>query len=102
MLHFQTTYYGTHKALDDYLTKFDINFDRFMEVAQHTNKVGSSNIRLDIKLRTDSDIDSYLSSFLSDIIENKINEYTTDNGLLAIRDEMVADINQLRYLLRFK
>lgn len=102
MLHFQTNYYGAHTALDVYLTTFLLNFDRFMEVAQGLiGTVNVSTLKFDVLLLNDSTVASELSKFaelllaLTGAIENNAD-------LLAIRDEMLAEVNKLQYLLRFK
>lgn len=100
MLHFQTKNYGTHKALDAYLTEFNNKFDRFMEVAQgNVNKLTNTNIKIDVKMLSDDTIIDYLSYFITHL--NTIDSLTSHNGLRAIRDELVADADQLKYLLTF-
>lgn len=102
MLHFQTDSYGTHKALDAYLGKFSLNFDRFMEVSQGIS--GSSTLKtvdLKVKVATDNNIQSKLSDF-GKLLSELSNTHDGHHDLLAIRDEMLADVNQLKYLLLFK
>jgi hypothetical protein len=103
LLHFQTETFGSHKALDTYLIKFDVNFDRFMEVAQSDHKVKNKTMDINIKMTSDKDVSKVLSKFNEDILKNAMEELYSDNpDLLAIRDEMLADSEQLKYLLRFK
>lgn len=102
MLHFQTSTYGSHKALDEYLEKFDGNFDRYMEVSQGIfGKTDLKKLEIKVKTQTDKSIDSNLSDF-SELLTDLSNAYEDHPDLLAIRDEMLADVNQLRYLLTFK
>ena len=98
MLHFQTKYFGVHKAIDAYLLKFDLNFDRFMEVSQGI--YGSTDLKkfeLNIKVLNDSSVQKNLKQFVG-----VLNDISQHHDLLAIRDEMLADANQLKYLLEFK
>ena len=53
-----------------------------------------------IFLLNDESILTELNAFVE--IMNKIGTYIKDVGLLAIRDEMVVNANQLIYLLQFK
>ena len=103
LLHFQTDNYGAHKALDDYLNKFDVNFDRFMEVAQGEQKVKNKKMNLNINMMTDKDVLKILSKFNKDILQDMMEDMYSDYpDLLAIRDELLADSEQLKYLLTFK
>ena len=101
MYHFQTNNFGAHKATDDYLIKFLANFDRFMEVAQQNNRVRQNQIRLDVDLMTDQDYSFHLDTF-SELLRALEEPLRYDNDLSNIRDEMLADVNQLKYLLSFK
>ena len=102
MLHFQTKFYGAHKAIDEYLEKFDGNFDRYMEVSQGI--FGTTDLKkldINIKVLNDKSVDSNLKDFGS-LLEGLSKPLDKHPDLLAIRDEMLADSNQLRYLLTFK
>jgi hypothetical protein len=104
MLHFQTKSYGTHKATDDYLVKFATNFDRFMEVAQGiSGKIDLKNIKFNIDLLNDQSVEEDLKTFRDVLIslELPMND-DINSDLITIRDEMLADLNQLIYLLTFK
>ena len=82
MYHFQTKLYGAHKASDMYHGGFLEKMDKFLEAAQGI--AGQTKLQtVDLKFKT-----------LDDMIINK--------DLLAIRDEMIADANQFKYLLLFK
>lgn len=101
MFHFQTTAYGGHKAVDSYLEKFNDNFDRFMEAAQGIfGRLTVSNVNISACTWNDDNIDKNLDGFIS--ILNSLTDVLSDNtDLIAIRDEMLADVNQLKYLLTF-
>jgi hypothetical protein len=105
MLHFQSKKYGAHKALDAYLLLFDANFDRFMEALQGAvdNRTELVQFNLQIDVATDVTIQDRLTEFKISVLDAFVNDNFNNNpGLLAIRDEMVADLDQLKYLLTFE
>ena len=102
MFHFQTKQYGAHKASDTYLEKFADHLDKYIEVAQ--GAFGRLDMKeLDIKfiIANDDTIIAELDKFIV-----VLKEYDTIlvgySELLNIRDEIVADAEQLKYLLTFK
>ncbi len=102
MLHFQTKYYGAHKALDKYHGKFLLNLDRFMEAAQGiVGTVNLSDLKYNIILLNDDTVARELTIF-AEVLDSLTGPIEDNSDLLAIRDEMLADVNQLQYLLRFK
>lgn len=99
MYHFQTNNYGAHKAADKYLVKYAANFDRFMEVWQGANgRLANNNIQVKFNTVNDDTVTIHLNNMVDFLIN--MNDLTVD--LSTIRDEMVADIQQLKYLLTFK
>jgi hypothetical protein len=100
--HFQTLNYGAHKSADCYLEKFTSNLDRFMESAQ--GRFGRVNLNeLNIRLSTvnDETIVESLDKF-DDFLNNLESSINLTKDLSAIRDEMMADLQQFKYLLTFK
>lgn len=113
MFHFKTGSYAAHKASDAYLGKFAVNFDRFMEVAQGIKEFGGDNRKVSTQTININNIPVFSSAdHLIDYMEHFINAVLVQNilikksskqtGILAIRDEMIADAQQLVYLLKFK
>ena len=102
MYHFQTEFYGAHKESDTYLETFQDKLDKFMEVAQGiVGKLQTKSINLNITTLNDKTIIGELDNFVKilkmfDKIINKCTE------LLNIRDEMIGNAEQLKYLLTFK
>jgi hypothetical protein len=102
MYHFQTKSYGAHKASDSYLSEFEQKLDKFMEVAQGiVGKLELKKIKLELFTLDDQTITDELDLFIKTLgmFDKVINKYSE---LLNIRDEMVADAKQLKYLLTFK
>ena len=102
MYHFQTKHYGAHKASDTYLGQFLLDVDRFMEVAQGAfGKIETKKMKLEVVMESDESMDRHLEKyvkFLKDLGKN----LKDHPELLNIRDEMVSNAEQLRYLLTFK
>jgi hypothetical protein len=106
MVHFQTKQYSVHKASDKYYNRFAKNMDRFVEVMQgEVGQVDNNNMVLQ-----EFNFDEY--KYPNNIID-KMNLFVEtlkkfdgvlgdSNGLLNIRDDMIADAQQFVYLLRFK
>lgn len=101
MYHFETKFYGAHKASDKYLAKFLANFDRFMEAYQGiygTINVSDSDIKL--KYYNDDRIMEHVQ-IMRGVFNAMDRHFGNNKDLLAIRDEMLADLNQFVYLLQF-
>ena len=103
LFHFQTNAYGAHKASDEYLEKYAILMDKFLEVAQGIyGRITVKKYSLAGTSHTDSNIDNQLDGLvilLMERIDDILNNHT---DLLNIRDELVSNIEQLKYLLTFK
>lgn len=106
ILHWQTLSYAAHKALGSAYESLDELIDSLVEV--HQGKYGRLKFEtpIDLGLVNQEEID------LEDVLV-QLNEYLTgpfndmhdsvkDVDCLAIRDEILAVINKLRYLLTLK
>ena len=107
MLHFQSERYGVHKALDTYYDTFNLNMDKFMEVLQGERgriEVNGTTFSTEIELANDSNIAVKLDAFKRDVLIGMFegNNYGTNSALVTIRDDMSADLDQLKYLLSFQ
>ena len=102
MFHFETKLWSRHKASDAYLGKFGCNFDRFMEVYQGiVGKEQTKTIQADLTMLNDETVFGHLEEFIEWLKLMDLNEVLgNETGLMAIRDEMVADAQQLVYLMR--
>ena len=104
MYHFQTTKYSIHKTLDEYSVKLADKIDKFFEVVQG---LYGRNI---ISYETDKTIQ--ISNMNHKNFLDKVDNFIKTIGLvelninsaelLNIKDEIKADIYQLKYLLTFE
>ena len=99
LYHWQTRSFAEHKATDDLVTALDTNIDKFIEV--YMGRYGRPYIRktLPVKNLTVTGIrgfitksDEWLASSLPRMLKKN------DSDLLNIRDEILADLNQIKYL----
>jgi hypothetical protein len=107
ILHWQTTSYARHMAYGGIYDSLDDLIDKFVEVYQgkHGRIIldgGSDSIEfVDMK---NIKIKDYLKSFESFLLLELPSNVNTDgdSDLLNIRDEMLAELNKLKYLLTLK
>lgn len=105
MFHFQTLSYATHKAMDEYLDKFQDALDTYMEVYQGLvkSRVSLKKLKIDVTMvKNNNEMIEKLEDFINSVLNDMMN-YAIDNNnsLLNIRDEMVANAQKTQYLLTF-
>lgn len=102
--HFQTKLYYRHKAADSYLTEFLKQFDKFTEIAigYGIHKLSLQKIDIQCDTLTDENIINDLSSFTDKIINDFYPKIKSYPDLVNIITDMIANINQFKYLLNFK
>lgn len=103
LYHWQTHSYSRHKATDEVIERLDKNIDRFVEVYmgkygrpklnQKTSTIHIQNMGEKSAVRFIKTCIQVLSGTLSKSLDHQ-----KDMDLLTIRDEMLADLNQLLYL----
>ena len=103
LFHFQTTTYGAHKASDAYLEKFSGLMDQFLEVAQGIyGKVSLSRYAVSGNAHKNETINTHLNGMIS-YLKTKINTILSNyTELINLRDELLSDLEQLKYLLTFQ
>ena len=103
LFHFQTNLYGAHKASDTYGEKFAATMDKFLEIAQGIyGKVTLKKYSLTGSSHTDENILKHLDGIII-LLRSKINDILAEyTELINVRDELVGDAEQLKYLLTFK
>lgn len=106
ILHWQTLSYAAHKALGKAYSDLDNLIDSFVEV--HQGKYGRITFEtpIDLGLVNQDEIDledvlMQLNDYLTGTF-NDMHDSVKDVDCLAIRDEILAVINKLRYLLTLK
>lgn len=107
LFHWNTKSYATHKATDEFYGKLSDNIDRFIEVL-----LGKLNDRIDLKSKktinlycvNDDEFKIKLTEFkfLLHELSDKTMGLLMGEDLLTIRDEILADVDQLLYLLTLK
>lgn len=99
LYHWQTQSFARHKATDDLTASLDTHIDKFLEV--YMGKYGRPVVTGTIALSNFSEsaaknfVDKY-RKVLSVQLPKKLSPEDTD--LLNIRDEILADLNQVLYL----
>lgn len=107
LYHWQTKSFARHQATNGLLLKLDVTVDKFLELYQgRYGKANTGQNRLGFEIRqlSDSEAEQFLGScveWLADI-ESKGYISGDDTDLLNLRDEIVGDIQQTKYLFTFQ
>jgi len=102
LYHWQTKVYSRHKATDEVIESLDKSIDTYVEV--YMGKYGRMKVNTEtgtVKIRnlTEKSIIGFIKNcinYLNNDLVKKLKE--TDTDLVNIRDEMLAELNQLLYL----
>ena len=101
VFHWQTLSYAQHKAFGKAYEQLDDLIDTFIEVYMGKNGRSHAKVAYNIELQNLNDeymdVINYYIDFLTNDILIHLSEDDTD--LLNIRDEMLAVLNRLKYLL---
>lgn len=102
MYHLNTTSYARHKASDAFDDSIQSNIDRFAEtyIGRYNVKPVVNSVKIDQEFISDDGI-VRLYAQVKTYLEN-INRMFVDPDLLAIRDDLLADVNKTLYLFRLK
>jgi hypothetical protein len=100
--HWQTKSYAEHQALGGAYDEFSDLIDEFIEVFM--GKYGRIESRDGFKIELSNYKDLSAMDFCDKYIDYLINELpkgleSTDTDMLNIRDEMLGQLNKLKYLL---
>ena len=106
LYHWKTQSYAQHKATDELYASLNQNVDRFIEVllGKDTKRIKMMEKKID--LIDPANVTEFKTriyeyrEFLTDM--NLHFSEKTDMDLLAIRDDLLADINQFLYLMTFR
>lgn len=100
ILHWETKSYARHKAYGDIYGSLDDLVDTFMET--YMGKYGRpkfDSINIELMSMKNVKINDLINNGI-DFLNGLSNELTDkDTDLLNIRDEMVGELNKLKYLL---
>jgi len=105
VFHWQTRSYAEHKAFGKLYDSLDGLFDQFIEV--YMGKKGTILAKESFSIEIQNYSEEYSRKFLDIGIEYFQKEVTegleeTDTDLLNIRDEVIAEMNRTKYLLKLK
>jgi DNA-binding ferritin-like protein len=103
LYHWQTNSYSRHKATDEVIEKLDGHIDQFVEVymgkygrPKMSGKTGMTNVNNLSEKSIVGFIKKCIQMLLGDCMKGL--KDSVDSDLFNIRDEMLADLNQLLYL----
>ena len=99
LYHWQTKSFAEHKATDDLVTKLDTSIDMFVEAYMGRYGRPQVNRTYPLKNLTVSGVRAFIArsdQWLSVKLPRTLKK--TDSDLLNIRDEILADLNQIKYL----
>ena len=106
LYHWQTKLYSRHKATDSVVDALDTSIDKYVEVYMGKYgrmKLNSTTSSFNLKNLSESSIINFIKrsiDYLNNELVNKLKDTETD--LFNIRDEMIAELNQLLYLFTLK
>jgi DNA-binding ferritin-like protein len=102
LYHWNTRSYSAHKATDSLYENLNNHIDSYVEtwLGKTDKKIHISNIKL-INIGNNKALERYIQQSIQLVLreQGKLNR-ETDVGLLAILDEVVAELNKFIYLLR--
>ena len=106
VLHWQTQSYSKHNAYGGAYDSFSDLSDKFMEV--YMGKYGrvaldGENDAIQLSNIGEMNVDEFVDTVVEFLcsLTNQLND-KRDSDLLNIRDEMLAEVNKLKYLLTLK
>ena len=104
--HWQTYMFARHKATDDVLDALDGSIDKYVEVymGKHGRpKVTTSTNTVKIQNMADKTAAKFIKACIAYLQGPLVKRLKpTDTDLINIRDEMLAELNQLLYLYPLK
>jgi DNA-binding ferritin-like protein len=102
LYHWQTRSYGRHRATDEVIKSLDEHIDQFVEVYMGKYgrpKMTGKNAIVQVSNLSEKSIVGFIKkaiTILQTVCVKGLKD--TDTDLFNIRDEMLADLNQLLYL----
>jgi len=102
LYHWQTKMYPRHKATDDAISALDESIDKYVEI--YMGKYGRPRVTARTGVIHVKNLsEKQMVKFVKDVAQYLIEDLPkglkkTDTDLMSIRDEMLAEMNQLLYL----
>jgi hypothetical protein len=104
--HWQTEYDAQHKAFGFIYEELDDKIDTFVETCMGKHgrfSFEGGSTSLQIFNYGDMDVDQFTDSCIAFLVSlSELYDPRMDSDLLNIRDEIMGDLNKLKYLLTFK
>jgi DNA-binding ferritin-like protein len=103
IFHWQTDSYAQHKAYGKAYESLDDLVDSFVEkyMGSFGRSKPTTTFVLELKPLSQSNVDISIQYFI-DFLKDMNNEISDNTDLLNIRDEILGEIHQLKYLLSLK
>lgn len=103
LYHWQTESYSRHKATDSVIEKLDSLVDRYVEVyigKYGRPKMTAPNNVVKVSQMSDSTAERFVKSCIDYVVNDLVpkGKKSADMDLATIRDEILAELNQLLYL----
>jgi hypothetical protein len=98
LYHWNTTSFARHKATDEFDDVISSFIDKFVEfyIGRYNVKPEINGIKIDKKYLTDTGFVSFFG-----VIKNILDEYNIKAAdILAIKDELLGEVNKMLYLLK--
>jgi len=105
LYHWQTAVYSRHKATDDAVSKLDEHIDRYVEVyagKYGRSRLGAGTNKIELVNMSEGSIVKFVKTCIAYLGGEALRLGERDTDLASIRDDMVADLNQLLYLFTLK
>jgi DNA-binding ferritin-like protein len=106
LYHWQTRLYSRHKASDNVLEKLDELIDKYVEVyigKYGRPKLDASTNTTTVQNLSESSVIKYMHKYITYMTEPLVKRLKKeDTDLLSLRDDMIAELNQLLYLFTLK
>jgi hypothetical protein len=102
LYHFQTSSGFKHAKVDMYAMKFATSFDQFMEVWQGIyGQIQTKQVKIDARARDDAGFVEHLEDTIIFLRDLNVDGEDLPSELVTIRDQMIVDAQQLKYLMTF-
>jgi len=102
ILHWQTISFSQHKSFDEIVSSLSGHIDEFIEtyMGKYGRVIAAGTFNITLANYKDTDFIALTDSYINFMINlSNMLDTSKDSDLLNIRDEILASLNQLKYLL---